>query len=241
LNFLFIYLAIDVSNVSNFDPEYLYEVNKTTVVHREPLQTTQLTSTIICHPYPTSLRCLLHDMMFVTTLKYEHFKQDVIEEIARELFKIRQWFEMKFNNHGLESTLVDTQYTKNDADKMIKSLIKHIVQQFNFDLMTSELQSGTAIKESTPIGSCMTKYNIDVVYLNKSTNEKADSNFQIKPLSKLMTSEQLAKEKQLHLHIVKNRKHCHYSMKFSDFLNGMEVVRVYIYIYTFLYVFYIFS
>jgi len=121
---LFIYLAIDanVSN-SNFDPEYLYEVNKTTIVHREPLQTTQLTSTMICHPYPESLRCFLHNMMFVTTLKYEHFKQDVIEEVAREQFKIEKWFEMKFNDHGLENTFV-----KNDAEKMIESLIKHIVQ-----------------------------------------------------------------------------------------------------------------
>jgi len=92
--------------------------------------------------------------------------------------------------------------------------------------MTSELQSGFSIKENTPIGSCMTEYNTDVVYLNKSTNGKTDSTFQIKPLSKLMMSKQLAKEKQLHLHIVKNRKHCHYSMKFSDFLNGMEVVRI---------------
>jgi len=96
--------------------------------------------------------------------------------------------------------------------------------------MTSELRPGFALKEETPIGTCMTEYNTHVVYLNKSPNEKTD--FQIKPLSKLQTSKQFAKEKQLHLRIVKDRDNCHYSMKFSDFLNGMEVVRTCILFYT---------
>jgi len=89
-------------------------------------------------------------MMFVTTLKYEHFERDVIEEVAREQFKIEQWFEMKFNDHGLGNTFI-----KDDANeqKMIESLIKHIVQQFNFDL-TTELQSSFSIKEEIPKANC---------------------------------------------------------------------------------------
>ncbi|KYM95656.1 hypothetical protein ALC62_13771 [Cyphomyrmex costatus] len=212
----------NVSKKSDFDPEYLYELNKTSIAYREPFQITELTSTLICHPVlQTFLRCFLDDIVFITTLKYENL--NVTEEITREKFSVKLWFDIEFNKGGVVSVIVGVD------DRMIISLIKHIVSQFNIGSQASidmlhPVYNPTkyTTKEITPIGTCINICNMEVLLVKKA-NEEVDNKFQIKPVSKHFVN-----QTNLRIDIVKNRENCNYSQDFTEFLNGMEVVCVHI-------------
>ncbi|XP_071577271.1 uncharacterized protein [Temnothorax nylanderi] len=201
--------------------EYLFHVNKTTVVYREPLQITQLTAVLICQPLQskTTLPCFLRDVMTSSTLKYQN--SNITEEVSKENIKSEQWFVINFNERGVQDIRVNI-----NIEKIIKGIIKDIVEQFNMgsDLMAKlanmNFPSGFTVEEKTPIGTCTTKYNMDKLYGQYERNEKQESKFQVIPLA---LAKYFAKQNDTHVRVTKTRQNCKYSGHFLDFLNGMEV------------------
>lgn len=202
----------------------MFDLNKTTVVYREPLQTTQLTAKLICQPIiPKAVRCFLQNVMFSTTLKYQNL--NVTEEVSREHIKSEQWFEINFNERGVQDILVHIK-----SDKMLRTIIKDIASQFNLgsDLMARilniHLPPGFRFteKEKTPIGTCTTHHNMEIIY---GDDERQNSKFQIIPLVK---TEHFIQRRDARICIEKNRLNCEYSLDFNSFLNGMEVVSIYV-------------
>lgn len=235
---MYIYLALNAivpDGTTNFNAEYLFDYSKTTVVYREPLQTTQLTATLICQPIlPRTFRCFLQNIMFLTTLKYQNL--NVTEEVSREHIKSEQWFETNFNERGIQDILVHIK-----SDKMLRSIFKDIANQFNVggELMARMLNMPISHlpspgfrfteKEKTPIGTCRTHYYMNVVYGHNERSEKQDSKFQIVPL---VMTEHFVQQRNARIRIAKNRHNCEYSVEFNSFLNGMEIVRIYILFYS---------
>ncbi|XP_077257675.1 uncharacterized protein LOC143894878 [Temnothorax americanus] len=171
LNYTFIpfLLALNASvQEGTSNVEYLFHVNKTTVVYREPLQITQLTAVLICQPLQseTTLPCFLRDVMTSSTLKYQN--SNITEEVTKENIKSEQWFGINFNERGVQDISVNI-----NIEKIIKGIIKDIVEQFNMgsDLMAKlanmNFPSGFTAEEKTPIGTCTTR------------NEKQESKFQV--------------------------------------------------------------
>lgn len=169
--------------------------------------------------------------MFSTTLKYQNL--NVTEEVSREHIKSEQWFEINFHERGIQDILVHTK-----SDKMLRSIIKDIANQFNLGgelmarILNIHLPPGFRFteKERTPIGTCTTHYNMDIIY---GDNEGQNSKFQIIPL---VMTEHFIKQRDARICVEKNRLNCEYSLDFNSFLNGMEVVSICV-LYCALYIF----
>ncbi|XP_071653645.1 uncharacterized protein [Temnothorax longispinosus] len=225
LNYTFVPFLLSALNAniseSNFSAEYLFDFNQTTVVHRDPLQTTQLTAALICQPYLlTSLYCFLQNVTFSTTLTYQNV--NVTEEVSRNHIKSEQWFEIYFNEHGVQYILVPAK-----SDKVIRSIMKDIANQFNIGgdkmakLANGNFPFGSTTfteREETPIGVCTTKHNMHTLYGVYDRNEHFK--FQIIPLA---MAKHFAEQRSTRIRIEKNRENCEYSEKFDSFLNGMQV------------------
>ncbi|KYM95655.1 hypothetical protein ALC62_13770 [Cyphomyrmex costatus] len=222
-------MIVNVSKITNFDPEYLYELNQTTIVYKEPLQITQLTSTIKCHPFPPiSLRCFLHDILYVT--KFEHKNLNIIEEVTRERFKIGQWFEMKFSIEGLQSTLV-----RKDADNIVRNAIKYFVWQFDIGiniqhfipLFKSRFTTTVMKFEKTSIADCTTELNFDVQRMMIPPDPYLNFDFT------LTMKEDYTKYQYSRFLIEKNRIDCTPTFEYNDFLNSLVIVSIRILFYMF--------
>ncbi|KYN16229.1 hypothetical protein ALC57_11515, partial [Trachymyrmex cornetzi] len=219
LNFLFLYLGIfvNISEYSYFDPEYLYMLNQTKTEYGEVINSTELTSTVICQPLADKeLRCYLNDMMVITS-NYTNFNDRIT---TSNLVVVGHWFHMKFNDRGVMS--MDTELGAGEiVDKYL--IIYDVINQFNMgiDRPVQDLHWGSTATESTPIGFCTTTYKMNMRYWKKDAKQETGSNFQIKLLKNFSNQTDTVLQD---LHIVKNRKDCNYSRTFNDYLNGGKVV-----------------
>ncbi|KYN21319.1 hypothetical protein ALC57_06244 [Trachymyrmex cornetzi] len=214
----FLGIFANVSKESDFDPEYLFEVNKTVIEYRDMgkfVQTTQLNSTVTCHPFlMKSLQCDLHDVMIS---EYSNFTQTVY---TWKRLEVEQSFEMDFNNCGLRGIL-----EKNHM-RMTHSLISDIGCQFNlfFDIRNHALNSSFVKDKTTSSGYiCDITYDIDETHMRKNAFKETNSNFQIKLLT-----EDFSNQKDSHIYIVDNKTDC-MSLGFHDFIMESEIVRIHIF------------
>ncbi|TGZ37604.1 uncharacterized protein [Temnothorax longispinosus] len=215
-------LALKVNvpeGIRDFNAEYLFDFDRTTVVYKEYPETTQITAALICQPFQLSgLRCFLHDVMTLkTVLKY---KNRDTEEIAREHIKYEKWFIINFNEHGVQDVLVHTK-----SEGTIRKIIADIAKHFNISggLITKILNftTGLTVRETTPLGNCRIKYNMTVLYGNYERNEKQDLKFQIIPFA---MAKQFAELRDAHIRIEKNRLKCKLpSARVSVLANRIEM------------------
>jgi len=125
LNVSLIYLALNASvpDKSTFYPEFVYNLNNTILVFRDPLQTIEYNATVSCHLYVFDyIRCLLHNINIYSTLKYKNF--DILHEVVKQRLSTEDWFDIKFNARGVERI-----FTKDSSN--IKDLIKKTAYQFS--------------------------------------------------------------------------------------------------------------
>lgn len=214
----FLGIFTNVSKESDFDPEYLFEMNKVTVKYNPYVRSTNLSSRITCHPFQTnSLRCFIHNITHVTSLNRTSDINNRVE--------IGQWFEMKFFEYSPE--IQNILVTEKVPTKFIKSFMKDIIHQFNIGQIADirHVKDAEGFRKSsyvglqkTPIGKCLTKCIMKLRKYKKDTNEGLDPNFQIRLLDSHFD------QKDIHVHIKKNRnRDCIYSMPYADFLNKGEV------------------
>ncbi|XP_024872381.1 uncharacterized protein LOC112454958 isoform X2 [Temnothorax curvispinosus] len=193
LNYTFIpfLLALNASvPEGTSNVEYTFHVNKTTVVYSEPLQITQLTAVLICQPLQSKTTLLCFLRDVMTLSTLKYQNSNITEEVSKENIKSEQWFGINFNERGVQDIIVNM-----NIEKIIK-------------------------EEKTPIGTCTTKYNMDILYGQYERNEKQESKFQVIPLA---LAKHFAKQNDTHVRVTKTRQNCKYSRHFLDFLNGMEV------------------
>jgi len=135
------------------------------VVFRDPLQTTEYNATVSCHFVEAdSLRCLLNNINIHSTLTYKNF--NVTHEVTKEKLSSESWFQIKFNDDGVEEILVNK--TTNEKD-IIKDIIKDIANLFDIGTnLTNKVPSLSSsnfnAKEKTVVGTCLTIYNISATY-----------------------------------------------------------------------------
>ncbi|KYN03195.1 hypothetical protein ALC62_06062 [Cyphomyrmex costatus] len=209
-----------ISNVSEdftFFPEYLYEIHQTQIKYGKINNITKLNSTLTCHPvHAENLRCYLHDIMSTESSFVQNLNQ---ENISSNPIQNEEWFMMEFNNRGVYITIIESSVTNSI------NLIPDIVSQFSIGInikINNRFEENRYLgimNENTTIGTCTTTYKTIVIYRNK-TNETMDSKFQIKLLKNNFSS-----QKDLNIHIVKNRKNCTYSSDFANSFNGGKVTK----------------
>ncbi|KYN41306.1 hypothetical protein ALC56_04457 [Trachymyrmex septentrionalis] len=193
-------------------------LNQTKTEYGEIINSTELTSTIICQPLTDEeLRCYLNDIMVVTS-NYTNFNDRIT---TSNLIEVGQWFHMKFNDYGIMST-----NTELDAGEMANKylIVYDIINQFNMgiDRSVQGLHWGSTATESTSIGFCTTAYKINMSYWKEDAKQETSSNFQIKLFKNFSNQTDIVLKD---LHIVKNRKDCNYSRIFNDYLNGGKVTK----------------
>jgi len=213
---------------SNIDPEYTYQLHKTLVVHKDPIQTTKYNAIIRCYFYqpliqPNSLYCLLDQINIFTTVT----RDNITMEITNTLLSDFDWFQIKFNNHGVEEILVNETTNRKD-------IIKDIANLFDIgnDLMNKvELpKTIVSLQEKTIIGICPTIYDISAKYegYGKKIKLNEDDDFYI--MLKLIKHSSNWTNENLLIVIEKNRRVCH-SVDFKNFFPGIDVVRTHFFIY----------
>ncbi|XP_011051507.1 PREDICTED: uncharacterized protein LOC105144348 [Acromyrmex echinatior] len=205
----FLGIVANVSEDSYFNPEYLYKMNKIKIEYGVYDDITKLNSTIACHPIQMKiLRCYLYDI----TSNYLDEKF-ILSNLQGK------WFEMEFNNRGV----LNASKPKSNVPKNSRNFIRDIVSQFNININIKihgfeEDRYLGIMNENTLIGICTTTYNTAIIYREKNANEQMDSNFQIRLLKNHFFD-----QKDLHVHIVKNRQNCTYSSDFVNFLKDGKV------------------
>jgi len=235
---LFIYLVVNVSDVPrgtlplSVDPEYTYSLYKTLVVHKDPIQTTQYKATVSCYFYQfqpiyqsNTLYCLLRNIHIFTTVTVDN----IITEITNEQLNTSDWFQIKFNHHGVEQILVNKDTNKKDFIKDIANL---------FDIgndLTNKMpilyRSIFIAAEKTVIGTCSTKYNISVSYEEQKINKENKENKLHIILSEMIKHmDNWINKTNLCVLIEKTRSHC-FSWEFNQTFPGIEVVHTYFLIY----------
>jgi len=221
-----LYNPYDYSSL-NIDPEYTYKLHKTLVVHKDPIQTTQYNATVSCYYYqpiyqPNSLYCVLRFVHIFTTVT----RDNITMEITNMQFNDFDWFQIKFNNHGVEEILVNETTNRKD-------IIKDIANLFDIgnDLTNKVLLPRTSFVagEKTVIGSCSTTYNISARYEGYRHKIDEEDNFHITLLEITKYLRNRTNEN-LRVLIEKNRQYCH-SLDFHTFFPGIEVVRIHFFIY----------
>ncbi|KYN16231.1 hypothetical protein ALC57_11517, partial [Trachymyrmex cornetzi] len=215
------YLGIftNVSKESDFDPEYVFEMSKVTIMYKPQIETTGFSSPITCHSFQTDrLRCFVHDIKYVTSINQ-------ISETSNQI-EVGQWFEMKFmqNSRGIRDILV----TEKKPTKLTKNFMKDIIHQFNIgpigDIENANITHGFKKygfigREKTPIGKCISTYLTELRRFKKDAYEETNSSFQIRVLKGHFD------QKDLHVYVKKFRSNCTYSSHFADFLGRGKVTK----------------
>ncbi|EGI67428.1 hypothetical protein G5I_04073 [Acromyrmex echinatior] len=166
------------TNVSNFDPEYVFEMNKVTITYKPQIETAGFSSSITCHPFQMdNLRCFVHDIKHVIST-------DQISEKSNRI-KVGQWFEMKFTDtRGIQDVLIIEKRPK----KLIKNFMKDIIHQFNIGPVgdienvnnTHEFKKYDLMgEEKTPIGKCISTYLTQIGKYKMDGHKETNSSFQI--------------------------------------------------------------
>ncbi|KYN16230.1 hypothetical protein ALC57_11516, partial [Trachymyrmex cornetzi] len=214
------YLGIftNVSKESDFDPEYLFEMNKLTIKYKPHTKSTEVSSRITCHPFQTdSLRCFMHDITYVTSTNRT---TDI-----NNRFEVDQWFEMKFFEYS--RGVQDVRVTEKEPTKFVKSFMKDIIDQFNigqigdieFEKNADRFKKdGYMGIEKTPIGKCITMYITESGRYKKDTYKETDPNFQIRLLNGPFD------QKDIRVRIEKKRGECTYSSPYAELLDKGQVV-----------------
>ncbi|KYN41345.1 hypothetical protein ALC56_04497, partial [Trachymyrmex septentrionalis] len=211
-----IYLGIlaNVSKESDFDPKYLFEVNKTVIEYNDMgkfFQTIQISSAVTCHPFlMESLYCDLHNVMIS---KYSNLIQTVVWNRLED----KQSFRMDFNYYGLQSIL---QHEKN-RNKIYSRLISDIGSQFNlFFYIRNHALNSSLIENVTTLSGyiCDITYDIDMTHMEKNAFKETNFNFQIKLLK------DFSNQKDSRIYIVDNKTDC-MSLGFHDIIMESEIVR----------------
>jgi len=164
-------------------------------------------STVQCRPKdPETLFCRLNNISSVIN------QGDGIS--IRKDIDSENLFEIKFNEHGVETVLVESD------DINIVNIIRKIAAQFstNVNLMDkNNAQSKLQLidKEKTPMGRCMTTYAIKHEEHQPNTTRK--KNYQFKILSTSMTE----MESRTNLSISKTRKQC------TDGPNKLDIITIF--------------
>jgi len=235
---LFIYLAVDIGRLpegylpqwNNPDPEYIYQLHKTFVVHKDPIQTTQYNATVSCYfNQPNSLYCVLNFVNVFTTVT----RDNITMEITNTQLPGSDWFKIKFNNHGIEEILVNETTNRKDIIKDIASLF-----DIGDDLTNKVLLPRTTFvaTEETVVGSCSTTYDISAEYEEYRGRQKTYINkedfhphFHI-ILSEITKHSSNWTNENLRILIEKNRSHCS-SSHLQNYFPEIEVVRTHFFIY----------
>jgi hypothetical protein len=191
-------LVVDDTSNWEFGPEYLYNMSinydmKMDLIANYTIITMNLNSTVQCRPKdPETLFCRLNNISGVANIMGNKITEDIDSE---------NLFEIKFNEHGVETVLVEPD------DIRIVNIIRKIAAQFstNVNLMhknnvRSKLQLMN--RENTPMGRCMTMYAIKHEEHQPSTIRKKNYQFKILPTS---TTDM---ESRISLSISKTRKEC---------------------------------
>ncbi|XP_011051506.1 PREDICTED: uncharacterized protein LOC105144347 [Acromyrmex echinatior] len=204
------------TNVSNFDPEYVFEMNKVTITYKPQIETAGFSSSITCHPFQMdNLRCFVHDIKHVIST-------DQISEKSNRI-KVGQWFEMKFTDtRGIQDVLIIEKRPK----KLIKNFMKDIIHQFNIGPVgdienvnnTHEFKKYDLMgEEKTPIGKCISTYLTQIGKYKMDGHKETNSSFQIGLLKDRFD------QKDLYVYIKKYRNNCIYSSHFAHFLGKGKV------------------
>lgn len=157
LNILFARAAANVvvndTSEWTYGPEYLYNVNMTYVIKSdlmEPVSNMQLISTVKCRPKVSenSLLCCLQNSTTTMSMK----KDNTTREINTE-----QMFEIKFNERGVESLLIEP-----PSRMEVVNFIRKIANQLSVgaDMKRKIGMSQFMARENTSMGDCATMYRI---------------------------------------------------------------------------------
>lgn len=136
-----------------YGPEYLYNVNMTYVIKSdptEPVGTLQLISSVKCRPKvpENSLLCCLQNSTTMVSVK----KDNTTRELETE-----QMFEIKFNERGVESLLVETP-TRMEVVNFIRKIANQL--SVGADMKRKIDMSQFMARENTSMGDCATMYRI---------------------------------------------------------------------------------
>jgi len=212
----------------NIDPEYEFHMDKTLVVHKDPIQTTKYNAAIRCYFYqpliqPNSLYCVLSSIKIFTTVT----RDNITMEITNTQLSGFDWFQIKFNNRGLEEILVNETTNKKD-------IIKDIATLFNIgNDLTKKVELPKTIvglQEKTVIGTCSTIYDISAKYEGYRHKIKVNENADFHIMLELIKHSSNWTNENLLIVIEKNRRFCH-STDFKTFFPGIDVVRTHFFIY----------
>lgn len=206
------------------NPEYSYELKKTNSTLRDSVrQTDQLTCTVTCHTFNvTDLYCFLYNVVFLSTKIYSNFTYVTSDKHI----KSEQWFQIKFNSHGVQKVLVHQ-----TIDERVKNIIQDIVNQFNIGVEPmSNMSVGLfrnifTVKENVPIGSCVTTYTLqtllspELVTFNSTGHPQENKDDGVIVYALPM---HYGYQTGTYVLINKKRTNCSSSM---EFFNGMDIVR----------------
>lgn len=140
--------------------------------------------------------------------------------------KSEQWFQIKFNSHGVQKLLVHQ-----TIDERVKNIIQDIVNQFNIGVEPMSTASVGlfrnifTVKENVPIGSCVTTYTLqtllspELVTFNSTGHPQENKDGGIIVYALPM---RYGYQTGTYVLINKKRTDCSSSM---EFFNGMDIVR----------------
>ncbi|XP_011874756.1 PREDICTED: uncharacterized protein LOC105565842 [Vollenhovia emeryi] len=170
------FLAADiaVTNLSHWEygAEYFYNLNISYIAnldHEERKQSYQLLTTLSCRPKrPDHLFCQFQN---VTQLSRNFAKNGVSTLGGRA----KHMFEIKFNERGVESLIVDQTITR-----IVMDVVRKIANQFIMLVYPSNIGKWEfTVSENTTMGDCTTKYNITREKPETDKLERGNTKFQL--------------------------------------------------------------
>ncbi|XP_011860905.1 PREDICTED: uncharacterized protein LOC105558028 [Vollenhovia emeryi] len=161
------FLAADVvvNNTSEwtYGPEYLYDVNISSVLkpaHHRPVQYYEEIATVNCRPkMPDHLSCHFNNATQMDSIKNNN---------ASHVLHMEEKFEIKFNERGVEGVIVEPNTL---ADTV--NVIRKFATQFNVAVDRSNIgMSHFMVRENSSMGNCATTYS--VAHEKPGTDTEAD-------------------------------------------------------------------
>ncbi|XP_011136044.1 uncharacterized protein LOC105181155 [Harpegnathos saltator] len=151
-----------------YGPEYSYNVNMTYVIKSDPAEpagTMQLMSSVKCQPKVSenSLLCRLRNSTTMMSLRKDNTSREVETE---------QMFEIKFNERGVESLLIEP-----PSRMEVVNFIRKIANQLSVgaDMKRKIGMPQFMARENTSMGDCATMYRITREELAESPPEPPES------------------------------------------------------------------
>ncbi|XP_032673326.1 uncharacterized protein LOC116845110 isoform X3 [Odontomachus brunneus] len=212
--FLAANVAVNDTSEWTYGPEYLYNVNMTYVIKSdptEPVGNMQLISAMKCRPKvaENSLLCILQNSTTIMSLE-----KDNTRTTTREI-KTEQMFEIKFNERGVESLLIEP-----PSRMEVVNFIRKIANQLSVgtDMKRKIGMSQFMARENTSMGNCATMYKITREELPETLDtlkvwEHADIKLVVLPMADARPGTTLT--------IEKSRMGCINSPRYVDFTIGI--------------------